>query len=371
MLVLMAYGIYVNRASTIHADKIIALQRINIVGAKAEYRDIYPTLFLKQFQLKHHWTTDIAARYEGVLEKVYVEEGDFVRTGQPLALAVNEELNFQILQAVSNIRETEASLVRFKQDFARYEPLAAIGAVSLQQLDGVAADINATRARIESQTAAHDQLLTRKKQGTLTAPRAGRIIKIYQQEGSFVPTGSPIMLLIGENELFLEKEFFDEDITAAFFQSPHFELTSISLGHTSGASTDMILNRSGSDILRRGNYSLILEKIEPPPDVAASTRTITWRLLDKGVNIPPGVYYFGLIAASVSQKMLVIPLPAVFSNEYVYVVDRDNRLEKRKITVGLGDHEYIQVLEGLEENEVVVVSGKTELFPGASVKISL
>jgi hypothetical protein len=67
--------------------------------------------------------------------------------------------------------------------------------------------------------------------------------------------------------------------------------------------------------------------------------------------------------------MLAIPKAAVFNDNYVYVVNENNKLDVKKIKTGIGDDVYIQVLDGLEKDDIVVISSKAGLGQGISVKV--
>ena len=59
------------------------------------------------------------------------------------------------------------------------------------------------------------------------------------------------------------------------------------------------------------------------------------------------------------KNVLAVPIAAVLKSgtgDYVRVVDDKGRLERRPITLGLAQDEYVEVTKGLKGDELVVVS---------------
>ena len=69
------------------------------------------------------------------------------------------------------------------------------------------------------------------------------------------------------------------------------------------------------------------------------------------------------IITSKAKNVLYIPIEAVYDRDnknYVYVLSKDSKIEKREITTGLYNYDYIEIKKGLSEGETIIVSSNVE-----------
>ncbi len=73
-----------------------------------------------------------------------------------------------------------------------------------------------------------------------------------------------------------------------------------------------------------------------------------------------------------SQIGMVVPAKAVFSDtndaSYVWVVNDDMRVQKRKVNVGPMTNDGLTVLDGLQEGETIVIAGVHQLKENQQVR---
>ncbi len=109
-------------------------------------------------------------------------------------------------------------------------------------------------------------------------------------------------------------------------------------------------------------------------DVTQDTRT-----MHTEVDVPnpqhvlmPGLYADAILTLEHKQKALVVPVQGVTltgNNEgTVMIVDMNNRVQLRPVTVGLQTANHDEILSGLNEGDRVVVSDRSGLKPGTVVK---
>ncbi len=122
------------------------------------------------------------------------------------------------------------------------------------------------------------------------------------------------------------------------------------------------------------NYNLTLKKYETEPDPVAGTYAVTFAVETNGeINLLPGmnvrVYSEKVQSAA---KSIQVPLTAVspdnMGNQYVWVVDEENKLLKRTVTTGQLNGERVEVTANLNKGERVVVSGTRNLTEGLKVR---
>ena len=105
-------------------------------------------------------------------------------------------------------------------------------------------------------------------------------------------------------------------------------------------------------------------KIANPVRIAATAGAPAVRALEDGE-------FVGVTVAGIEPvQALAVPRACVLSDQqgsYVYVIDKDNKVEQRRITLGQSTPELAVVASGLTEGELVVLDGIQRVRPGATV----
>ena len=85
-----------------------------------------------------------------------------------------------------------------------------------------------------------------------------------------------------------------------------------------------------------------------------------------------GVYANVYIHASDKPNALVIPQSAIVMREdqrTVFVVDKDNFVKRKVLTTGYIGDGIVEVFEGIEESDRIVIGGQNKIREGSKVKI--
>lgn len=144
----------------------------------------------------------VAARRGGVVEAVYVQEGDKVSRGQVLARQEDEELQLgveraraEVAQAQAQIATARVALNSAQREYERLSELASRNIIAGQKLDQARDKINEARAQIQAQEAGVMTAQARLRQAQfelektiVRAPESGRIIRRYANPGSGAST---------------------------------------------------------------------------------------------------------------------------------------------------------------------------------------
>lgn len=144
----------------------------------------------------------VAARRGGVVEAVYVQEGDLVRKGQVLARQEDDELQLsidrsqaEVAQARAQIATAQVALTTANREYERMESLASKNIIAGQRLDAARDKIREAQAQIQSQEAGVQTAVARLRQAQfelektiVRAPESGRIVRRYANPGSGAST---------------------------------------------------------------------------------------------------------------------------------------------------------------------------------------
>ncbi len=129
---------------------------------------------------------NVSPKRGGLLKELYVEEGDRVRQGQPLALMDDGDLNDRLQEQQANVRSAEAELNRSISELRRNEPLYRQGAISLDAINRFRADAEVRRMAVRASRERLQQLRVEARELTVRAPFEGVISQRYAEPGAFV-----------------------------------------------------------------------------------------------------------------------------------------------------------------------------------------
>ena len=278
----------------------------------------------------------IASEVEGKLVALYIKNGDIVRSGQVIATLDASVFSAQLSSIQTSIEKAEL-------DIERYTRLISMGGASAMQLENVA-------LQHKSLLAEKKDVMQKMSHMQIRAPFGGKIENVKVEKGSFVAKGTilsdlldisslKINVYLSEQEAFSLKAGQKAQIKSAVLSNPVAgKITTISdKADASGKFlAEVNFDNTGKESLKAGMLT----------DVAFSVgSTIT------GLSLPMSA----LVGTAKQGK--------------VYVV-KGNQVELRSIRTGISTSDKVQVLEGLQAGEQVVISGQLNLENGSSISIN-
>jgi Cu(I)/Ag(I) efflux system membrane fusion protein/cobalt-zinc-cadmium efflux system membrane fusion protein len=274
----------------------------------------------------------VNTKFNGWIEKLYVDFiGKKVKKGQPLfdiyspELVTAQEEYLLSLQQNANLKESPYPSIR----------------------EGAQRLLNASRTRLRYWDLTEKQIKTIENteivQKTLTiySPANGVIIKKHAFQGHYVKAGQHQYEIADLSKVWVDVDIYE------------YELPWIK----KGMSAEMELSYTPGKIFT-GNVLYVY------PFLTAKTRTAKLRLEfpNPDYQLKPDMYANVKLKSAVSEDSLVIPQEAVIDSgvrKVVFVALGKGKFQPREVKLGLegNDHEF-QVLEGLQENEQIVISAQ-------------
>lgn len=358
----------------------------------------------------HECTGEIAAladvtlsfRVSGRVAAILIAPGSRVKTSEPLIRLETEDLELDLrraeaaLQAASanleqlrkGIPEGEMSQLRAgveqaglayenaKMNAERMERLFAEGAVPLQQKEAAvlqadlarsraeaalvqlksaeegpdAETLRAASAQVEQARSARDLVRRQVELATLAAPFDGLVSAVTVQPGEMIGAGTPVVRVVDDLALFAEA-WVSPAVAASLRPGGDAAVSP-------GAETEPMDGK--------------IVEIALSPD--GRTRQYRVRVhLETGGGMPPILGSVARLSLETGRREGVIAVPRKALLESggawsVFVVEAGVAVE-RKVSVGLKTPEHAEVLEGLGEGELVVVSGQHFVEDGTPVRI--
>lgn len=279
----------------------------------------------------------VLARAAGEVVEILVEEGDRVEAGQVLARLDGERLRLKMLQA-------KASLDMTSREYERFLSLRERGLVSASAVENLKFDVDGLTATYE---------LMRLNYGytNIRAPIAGVISSRDVKHGAHVDVGTPTFRITETSRL------------VAYLHIPQVELSRIESGDEALVQVDAIPGH---------RFQASVARLSPTIDVRNGTFRATVYIDNQQGLLAPGMFSRFSIACEKHADALVVPRHALVREDgdvVLYVVN-EGIAARRKVTVGIESGEVAEILEGLDANDRVVVTGQASLRDGSEVLAS-
>ncbi|SIN65200.1 RND family efflux transporter, MFP subunit [Parasphingorhabdus marina DSM 22363] len=175
---------------------------------------------------------DLGFELPGRISRVFVDAGDRVGRGTPLARIDTDELASQESELSAVLKEAEALLVQTSARYDRLEKLAPDFA-SVQQLDDARAARDSARARVDQASGALRRLGTNQRNSLLVAPFSGEIVSRSADTGAVVGAGQTVFRLNGggsmEADVGIPTRFRDQIVLGSEYMITNGERESVAV----------------------------------------------------------------------------------------------------------------------------------------------
>lgn len=273
---------------------------------------------------------ELRAQERGYLQNIYVDEGQHVREGQLLFKIMPRlyEAELQKAQAETRVAEIE---------YKTTKALADSNVVSPNELAMAKAKLDKAKAAV-SLAQVHLQFTE------IRAPFDGIIDRFQVRLGSLVDEGDLLTTLSDNSKMWVYFNVSESEYLEYKTDDEDDELPEVSLVMANG------------DVFEHPGK---IETIEA--DFDNETGNIPFRAT---FNNPKGLLRHGetgnIRMLLPLDDALLIPQKATFEvldKKYVYVVDKDNRVQSREITIGADMEDVYAVTDGLDEDDKILLEG--------------
>jgi HlyD family secretion protein len=334
-------------------------------GELAEYIEVRGKVEMDRKEL-------ISSKWPGVIDDILVGEGSLVRPDtQIITLKVLNMGNAAAELEKARISAKTALLdYNYKKEkLEKYQKLYLEGIVSAEEIkDMEMAVIAAEAIRIETEQQykiVADNLLVNVNTGSdpvsgrlaVRAGISGKILAKYIENGASIQPGTPLFEVERENSAY----YIRADVLTD-------DAVKLKLGQTA-----ILTGEALDDTEFFGEVAYIAPKAETVlSSLGVEQQRVEVRISYPDQDLPLKLGY-GVdvkIIAGLEPDTLFVPEKAVFEKDSVdhVLAIRDNKLKLLPIKTGIENDDYIQVLEGLNEGDKIVVDPDNKLKPGMKVK---
>jgi multidrug efflux system membrane fusion protein len=305
----------------------------------------------------------VRTQIAGQLQKIAFTEGQLVHQGDFIAQIDPRPYEAALQQMRANMRRDQALLADAKLDLKRYEGLIKEDSIAQQQLDTQRALVDQYEGTLASDAAQINTAQLNLQYTHIVSPVSGRVGLRQVDQGNYVTPGDANGLVL-INQL--------QPITV-LFSIPQDNISAIMRRLHDGATlTVEAFDRTNSAKLADGKLLTLDNSID------ATTGTVKLRALfdNRDGLLFPNQFVNVQLLQDVLQHQLIMPNAAVHRGApngvaatFVYLVNPDETVAVRPVTLGVVDGERVAVTAGLNPGDVVVTEGGDRLRDGATVQL--
>ncbi|MBV9839933.1 MAG: efflux RND transporter periplasmic adaptor subunit [Sphingomonadaceae bacterium] len=284
----------------------------------------------------------------GMVTAVLVQPGDWVRAGQVLATVDRRVQAEQSAQMAAQIASAKADAALAKSTLDRAEKLVDRGFISHAEIDQKQSAVDSANAKVKLAQAQYGEMNARLARLDIRSPSAGLVLTRAVEPGQIVSSASSALFTIAQDGAYELKAKLPEQDLARLKVGLAVQVTPV-----------------GSDRSFTGRIWQLSPVVDP------TTRQGDARIaLGYDPALRPGGFAQASIVAGTRDAPL-LPESAVQSDpdgNFVYIVDGEGVVHRRKVKVGDVSDAGITVASGLDGNERVVSQAGAFLNPGDHVK---
>jgi RND family efflux transporter MFP subunit len=280
----------------------------------------------------------VVPRASGIIEHIYVEEGDYVEKGQRLAQI--EPRRYHL-----NLDRAKADLVGLEKELTKINKVYNKKLVSDDTYDKLTAQYESAKATL---SLAELDL----KEATITAPISGYIAERNAKVGNLSESfqREKMFHIVQQKELY------------GIVYLPEKELYKV---HKKQKASLNLTAFDGDDIIA------FVERISPVIDSKTGTFKVTLRVPNPNNLLKSGMFAQVKLNYDTKQDVVLLPrkaLLAIDDSINVFVV-KDGIASKKAVTLGYQEGEVVEILSGLSGTEQVVITGHQNLRDQAPVEV--
>lgn len=313
---------------------------------------------------------EVRARVSGLIIKRYFEQGSHVSEGDKLYQIDPAPFRAELASQDAEVAKAEASLVLARQQSQRFELLLDKQATSRAQYENAFAAMKQAEATLAGARAAQTRAKLNLDYATVRAPIGGRIGRALVTEGALISENSTTANLATIQAL--DPVYVDITQSVGELRRLRRDLASGELSRIDpGTATVRLILDDGS--LYEHSGRLLFSEVTADP----STGQVTLRVevANPKDDLFPGMYVRARIEQAIDSDAIAVPQQAVQRDvdgqPQVFIVDNEDKITPRSITLGdVVEGKWI-VRDGLASGEKVVVDGFQRISSGTKVKAVL
>ncbi|MBN8578828.1 MAG: efflux RND transporter periplasmic adaptor subunit [Cytophagales bacterium] len=306
---------------------------------------ITATSYLLQPEIKAagQFTTDdetlLSFKVGGVIDKIFVKEGDAIRAGQLLATLHLTEINAQVTQA-------ELAFEKATRDFNRAQNLYKDSVATLEQFQNARTAWEVASQQLQSAR-------FNRSYSEIRAIRSGNVLRKFVQEGQVITSGSPVLQTngAGSQHWILKVGVADR------------EWAIIEPGDKATITADALPGKIWKGVVSKKSAAV---------DAYNGALQVEITVVEQEQQLAAGLVGTATLRAARNQQVWKLPYEALLDGNanagYVFIA-QDGKAVKTPVAVIGIEKNSVLISGGLADGQQVIVSGSAYLKDGSELTI--
>ncbi|MDB4911558.1 MAG: efflux transporter, family, subunit [Gemmatimonadetes bacterium] len=294
----------------------------------------------------------LRSEMSGPIMQTYVEQGQPVKRGQPLARIDDKSIRDAVLSAQSAVRAAKLALDNATRDAEREQRLESAGAVAPRDVEAAQralASAQAGMADAQSRLTAAEQQLSKT---TFRAPFDGLVSERPVNAGDVVQPGTAIATVVNPASMRLEGSV------------PAEQLSTLKIG------TPVIFTVNGYGTQ---TFTGRIERINPTADPTTRQVRVYVTIPNEKSTLVGGLFADGRVATE-SRQGIMVPTTAVDERGISPLVlrIRSDTVESVPVQLGVRDNasDQVEIRAGVSVGDTLLANAAQGLAPGTKVRIT-
>lgn len=313
-------------------------------------------------------SVDIRSRVTGFLDKILFKDGSEVEKGAPLYRIDDREFQADLTAAKGEVAKAKAEQERTTADFTRIEGLRKKEAVTAAQFDQALAAKLEANAAVQSGTAKEDRAELNVTFSKIDAPIAGKISRSRITVGNLVDANATVLTtIVSVDPMYV---YFDVDERTLLSIAQQTREGKLEGRKSTTVAVDMGLTGQ-KGYPHAGTIDFLENRVNPETGTMRVRGVFSNPKPERGERvIEAGLFARVRVPISKPKQALLVNERAIGTDQgqkFVYVVDSQNEVVFRPITLGAIHGGLRVVTEGLNAGEKVIIDGLQRVRQGSVV----
>lgn len=304
-------------------------------------------------------TVTVRSQISGYLTEIGFREGQSVKRGDYLAQIDSRPYEALLAQYQGQLARDQAILQNARLDLTRYQTLNRQDSIAKQNVDTQAALVKQNEGTVAADQAMVDQQKLNIAYTRITSPVEGRVGLRQVDQGNYISAGSTNIVVVTQLHPI-----------SVLFTLPEDDVSRVMKRVREGAKLSVrAYDRGDQHEIATGR----LETVDNQIDVTTGTVKLRAIFGNDDDALFPNQFVNAKLTLDTIRNAPVVPAAAVLRGSpgtYVYLMQGEDKVTVRPVTLGETDGSRIVVLSGLQAGDRVVTDGTDRLREGAPVRIT-
>ncbi|MEO7052560.1 MAG: efflux RND transporter periplasmic adaptor subunit [Rhodanobacter sp.] len=306
-------------------------------------------------------TVQVQPRVSGFVEAAPFQEGSLVHKGELLFQLDTRPYQAEVDRLSANQAQARAELSLAETNQRRAVMLLAQHAVAQQEADRQDTAEQSARAKLAASTAALAAARLNLDFTQVRSPIDGRVSNARVTPGNLVNSSEVLTSVVSVNPVYV---YFDVD-EQTWLKLDHLRADAKLAGHSARIEASMgLADETGHPHLGR------LDFVDNQLHSGSGTMRLRAVFNNADGVYTPGLYARVQLQSGPAQSRVLVDDRAIgtdLGNQFVYVVDKEHKVQYRKVDTGPLFHGLRVIDSGVQPTDLVVVNGLQRVRPGVEV----